>query len=200
MNRDSVNFRNKLYRFSKVNINEIYKILKTSVEGLTLREGNTRNEKYGENTLVDSLKFLKDEKYNVTVYREKEKIKIPVEQLTIGDIISLEENNYIPADIRIICCENFMINESCITGYSNNIIKHEHLRGDYHIDKSEVSLDNICLQGMKVIRGTALAVVIAIGKDTYISNRKNHVASIDNTKIKREKFKIIKKLIGYKKS
>ena len=171
----------KLIRFSKININDVYRILKTSIRGISNEEAGLRRKKYGENKIENSLKEIKEKKY-YKVTREGAEILISVEDLTIGDVIHLNVGEYVPADVRIIHCNNLYISEYTLTGRDTLVKKHENIRGDYYLNKKITELDNICLKGTEIVKGTALGIVIAIGNNTYYSKSK----SLSNFIIKRK--------------
>ena len=57
------------------------------------------------------------------VYRDGKLQKISIEEVVVGDIISLKAGDFIPADIRIISSNKFKCDESSLTGESNDTEK-----------------------------------------------------------------------------
>lgn len=98
------------------------------------------------------------------VYRNKTLQKIKIDELVVGDVISLKCGDYIPADIRIIESENFTCDESSLTGESHDIEKSSATLKSKNIPIS--SQTNICFSGTTVKSGKALGIVIATGKNT----------------------------------
>jgi len=103
-----------------------------------------------------------------TVLRNNVKIKIPVKDLTINDVVILSAGDMVSADIRIIESESLYIGQSSLTGESDAVRKLTDTEIS-SIDKIEgiSDLDTICLMGTNVISGSAKAVVIKIGDSTY---------------------------------
>lgn len=100
------------------------------------------------------------------VTREKSTYKISIEDIVVGDIISLKAGDYIPADIRIISCNNFKCDESSLTGESQPVEKSSKtiLKRNPPISEQE----NMCFSGTTVAEGTATGIVVATGKTTEI--------------------------------
>ena len=103
-----------------------------------------------------------------TVIRDGKKIKIPLKEVTLGDIVVLSAGDMIPADLRIIESKDLYVGQSSITGESDAVSKvtNTELRSINEIE-SITDLDTICFMGTNVISGTAKAVVIKKGDDTY---------------------------------
>jgi len=53
-----------------------------------------------------------------TVLREGQKLTLKAEELTVGDIVEVKFGDRIPADIRIIECRGFKVDNSSLTGES----------------------------------------------------------------------------------
>lgn len=90
--------------------------------------------------------------------------KIKIHDIVVGDIITLKSGDYIPADIRIIDCNNFKCDESSLTGESHEIEKHPKTLKSKNLQIS--SQENICFSGTTVKSGKATGIVIATGKNT----------------------------------
>ena len=85
-------------------------------------------------------------------------------ELVPGDIIKLAAGDMIPADLKIIACKDLFISQSSLTGESEPVEKFEY----NDLKTSNIAdLKNICLLGTNVISGTAVAVVIGTGQNTY---------------------------------
>lgn len=103
---------------------------------------------------------------SVTVLREGIKRTINAAFLVPGDIIILEEGNYIPADARIIESNQFRCNELNLTGSEIPVDK------DGNAVFEDITLledrKNMVFLGSSVVSGTAKAVVTATGLDTEL--------------------------------
>lgn len=90
-----------------------------------------------------------------------------VSQLVPGDLVYLSSGDMVPADLRLIQSNDLFINQSSLTGESLPIEKHAE-----NIEKTEnvLELQNICYTGTSVVSGSALAIVVTTGDETYFSS------------------------------
>ncbi|MEH7460366.1 cation-transporting P-type ATPase [Bacillus sp. JJ1127] len=107
---------------------------------------------------------------------ESKIMKLPVEELVPGDMVFLSAGDIVPADVRIIYAEDLLVNESMLTGEETNVEKFESC---YHLERKRfmplkrmkdynpLQLENVCFQGTHIVNGTAKAVVVSTGKNTY---------------------------------
>lgn len=112
---------------------------------------------------------LKDlKKYETStckVKRDDKIIVINTKELVPGDIIYLESGETVPADIRILSCENLKVDESTLTGESVPVQK-----------SSDVLKNNLILQeqknmlflGTSITNGKCTGIVVSTGKNTEI--------------------------------
>ena len=123
-------------------------------------------EVFRSNKAADKLKELVET--TSTVIRDSKKIKVPLKEVTLGDIVLLSAGDMIPADLRIIESKDLYVGQSSITGESDAVRKvtNTELEGINEIE-SITDLDTICFMGTNVISGTAKAVIIKKGDDTY---------------------------------
>ena len=96
---------------------------------------------------------------------------VPGNELTVGDIVLLEEGSKVPADLLLIETNDLKIDESSLTGESLGVTK----TADYDesipldLDKNEKKLaSNIAYMESNVIKGNAVGVVFAVGMETSI--------------------------------
>ena len=108
-------------------------------------------QEYRSQKAVETLKNLITKK--AVVKRNGEVKTIKSEEITIGDIVIVEEGSKIPADLKIIETHNLEVNESMLTGESEGIMKNT---GD------ELYMDS------NVLTGNAVGVVTAVGMKTAI--------------------------------
>ena len=73
---------------------------------------------------LDSLKKMSAPE--AKVLRNGQFIKIPASKVTVGDIVSLEAGDFVPADGRITENEGMKIDESALTGESLGVEKEMH--------------------------------------------------------------------------
>ena len=99
----------------------------------------------------------------VTVMRDGKHSQVDYSELLPGDIISIDEGVKIPADARLINHSDLIVDESSLTGESRPVSKNESALFN---DKPIYEQANILFQGSYVIKGTAEAVIFAIGNET----------------------------------
>ncbi len=102
------------------------------------------------------------------VRKDKGKRETYITEVVPGDIIHLAAGDMVPADMRIISCKDLFISQSALTGESEPVEKY--VSPIKNINKGIADLDNICLMGTNVISGTAVAVVLSTGNDTYFGS------------------------------
>ncbi|WP_055668068.1 cation-transporting P-type ATPase [Desnuesiella massiliensis] len=115
-------------------------------------------------------KRLKDlenlNKTNANVIRDGRVLTLGCEELVIGDIVLLEKNYIIPADLRIIESKELKIKETAVTGENYISEKYEAKIEERDINLSEMK--NIAFKGSTVMEGSGLGIVIAVGMNTQI--------------------------------
>lgn len=105
----------------------------------------------------------------------KEKI-IDNKFLVQGDIVSLESGSIVPADLRVLRVENFLVDESALTGESSPVSKApQALLGEA---KEIFEAKNILFAGTSIISGEAEGVVIGVGKETVFGEIAKLVSGI----------------------
>lgn len=94
-----------------------------------------------------------------------EKREIEIEQLVPGDVIQLAAGDIIPADVRLIFAKDLFVNQSSLTGESLPVEKSSNIEDKKTTNSLELS--NICHMGSNVVSGTAFALVLLTGKNTF---------------------------------
>ena len=122
-------------------------------------------EEFRSNKAAEKLKELVATTSHVL--RDGKEIKIPIKDVTIGDIVILSSGSMIPADLRIIESKDLYVGQSSLTGESEAIKKLNNSELKMKDINSVTDLDTICFMGTNVISGTAKGVVIKIADDTY---------------------------------
>ena len=106
-----------------------------------------------------------------TALRDGKCIEIPFDELVPGDMIRLSAGDMVPADARIITARDLFVIESALTGESEAIEKTTAVTVIEGADGSALPLSackNIVFTGTSVQNGTAMALVVATGSDTYL--------------------------------
>jgi len=110
----------------------------------------------------------------------KEKI-IDKNLLVPGDIVLLEPGNIIPADLRILKVENFLADESVLSGESVPISK---IVSFLEEETKEIfEAKNILFAGTSVISGKAEGIVIGTGKGTVLGEITKLVSGISRESV-----------------
>lgn len=102
----------------------------------------------------------------VKVIRNNERTIIHAEEVTLGDLIILDAGDRVPADARVVEAEGLSLDNSLLTGESLPVDRNEqecNLAEEAVFDST-----NLIFAGTKVVMGSALAVVYAIGGNTEI--------------------------------
>lgn len=109
-----------------------------------------------------------------TVIRDGKKIKLPISELTIGDVVLLSAGDLIPGDLRIIESNNLHVSQSSLTGESEAIEKFTDSQLQ-SIDEIEgiSDLDDICFMGTNVTSGAGKGVIFKTANNTYFGKISN---------------------------
>ncbi len=105
----------------------------------------------------------------VTVVRDGSEKQIPSEMLVPGDIIILNEGDYITADARIIESDAFRCNEAILSGEIIPVEKAADITVEDIANITERK--NMVFAGCSVVHGTARAVVVETGLSTEIGKQ-----------------------------
>lgn len=111
---------------------------------------------------------------DVTVIRDGSQKSISSDKLVPGDIIILNEGDYITADARLITTNSFRCNESVLSG--DTIPVNKSADAIYEDITLAVARKNMVFAGSSVVHGTAKAVVVETGLRTETG--KNYDISI----------------------
>jgi Mg2+-importing ATPase len=103
-----------------------------------------------------------------TVVREGKASEIPLRDLVPGDMIQLAAGDMIPGDVRVLSCKDLFVSQGSLTGESLPIEKFHD--PDTATASSPTELKNICFMGTSVESGTATAVVVTTGIQTYFGS------------------------------
>lgn len=95
------------------------------------------------------------------VVRDGEVQSVDANQLTVGDVVIIEEGDSIPADIRLLEAYDLMVDESALTGESKPSNK-----VDSTVSEDETS--NLAFMDTYVSRGRGRGVVVEVGMNTAI--------------------------------
>lgn len=103
-----------------------------------------------------------------TVIRGGKKIRIPSKELVVGDLVTMNSGDKVPADLRLIKVRDLQIDESGLTGESVAVEKELGLGGDLILPQETplAERNNMAYAGSFVTFGQGSGIVIAIANDT----------------------------------
>jgi len=125
-------------------------------------------QEYRSNKAAGQLKSMV--KTTALILREAlGKKEIDIKEIVPGDIVFLSAGDMIPADCRIIQSKDLFISQSMLTGEALPVEKRE-FKIDNAETKSPLELENICFMGTNVVSGSAMAIAVITGNQTYFGS------------------------------
>jgi Mg2+-importing ATPase len=103
-----------------------------------------------------------------TVIRDGNAREVPLSDLVPGDMVKLSAGDMIPGDVRLLSTKDLFVSQGALTGESLPVEKFHD--PDPQASSSPTELKNICFLGTSVQSGTATAVVVATGINTYLGS------------------------------
>lgn len=117
---------------------------------------DTRNTKVAE-------KLVSMVSTTITVLRDGEEAEIDSVDLVVGDIVIMDSGDLIPADVRIIESNHLKVDQSALTGESEEVTKSAEAVKD---PRSALECPDLAFMGTIITGGSAVAVVVNVGNDT----------------------------------
>ena len=112
------------------------------------------------------LKDLKNYETSMCKVKRDDKILIiNTKELVLGDIIYLESGETVPADIRILSCENLKVDESALTGESVPVQKSSDVLKENLIIQEQ---KNMLFLGTNITNGKCIGIVVSTGKNSEL--------------------------------
>jgi Mg2+-importing ATPase len=129
-------------------------------------------QEYRSNQAAEKLKALVSTKATV-LRRETEtstpnKEELEIKYLVPGDIICLSAGDMLPADVRLIVAKDLFTSQSALTGESLPVEKDESFIPG--TSENPLEMPNMSYLGASVLNGTAIAVVVATGDQSYFGS------------------------------
>lgn len=100
---------------------------------------------------------------------------LAIAELVPGDLITLSAGEMVPADVRLLSARDLFLNQSTFTGESMPVEKTASVPLE---EKEQISnprrsenplfFSTMCLMGTSVVSGTARALVVRTGRDTFL--------------------------------
>ncbi|MBN9385574.1 MAG: magnesium-translocating P-type ATPase [Chitinophagaceae bacterium] len=102
---------------------------------------------------------------HATVLRDGKQIELPLKLLVPGDVVILSAGDMIPADVRLLFCKDLFVNQASLTGESLPVEKTD--REQQILPGNPLEHAQSCFLGTNVVSGSATAVVVRTGDETY---------------------------------
>ena len=126
-----------------------------------------------------TISFVQEEKSNsaakklqgmistkLDVIRNGVETEVNIEELVPGDIVKLASGDMIPGDVRFIETKDLFIDQSQLTGESNPVEKF--MTTDTNVGVTDLA--NIGFMGSNIVSGSAKAIILTTGGDTYFGS------------------------------
>ena len=112
---------------------------------------------------------------NMEVIRDDVQYTVDLEEVVPGDIVKLSSGDMIPGDVRFIETKDLFIDQASLTGESNPVEKFSVLK-EY---ESITDLSNVGFMGTNIVSGSAVALVLATGNNTYFGSMAKSMYSVN---------------------
>ncbi len=100
------------------------------------------------------------------VLREGEAYQLDATELVPGDVVLFVSGDKVPADTRLLSCNDFEIDESLLTGESDAVLKNPDIVFDEDTPLSDRK--NMAFAGSLVVRGRARGIVVSTALNTEL--------------------------------
>ncbi len=112
-----------------------------------------------------------------TVLRDGAAAEVPLVDIVPGDVIRLSAGDLIPADVRLVTAKDLFLIQATLTGESLPVEKSD--AADPRQGISPLELANVCFLGTSVESGSATAVAVATGAQTYFGGVARSLAELE---------------------
>merc|ERR1711953_1202422 len=92
-----------------------------------------------------------------------EKLTVPADTLTLGDIVEIKFGDRLPADLRVVEARQFKVDNSSLTGESE-----PQARGPEFTHENPLETKNLAFFSTNAVEGTAVGMVVNIGDNTVM--------------------------------
>ncbi len=111
-----------------------------------------------------------------TVLRDGAKRRVPSDQLVVGDVVSLQSGDSVPADLRLLHARELQIEEAALTGES---VPTQKALAQLPEETTLGDRTNLAFAGTQVTYGTAMGVVVATGDATETGRIADLIANVE---------------------
>lgn len=94
--------------------------------------------------------------------------EVPIAEIVPGDVIILSAGDMIPADLRLLSSKDLFVSQSAMTGESIPVEKSA--SSEPSKLKEVLELKNVCFMGTNVVSGTASAIAVKTGGETFLGS------------------------------
>ena len=135
-----------------------------------------------------TISFIQEEKSNnaakklqglitnkLDVIRNGVETEIEIEEVVPGDIVKLASGDMIPGDVRFIETKDLFIDQSQLTGESNPVEKFTTSEANAGV----TDLANIGFMGSNIVSGSAKAIILTTGGNTYFGSMAKSLNSFE---------------------
>lgn len=131
-------------------------------------------QEYNTIRRVRSVQYKNDSKINVL--RDGSVRKVSVANLVVGDIVELNVNDRVPADLRLIQVNNLKLDKSILTGESRPV---DATVEKYNVENrtNYIEASNMAFTNCQVTNGTGKGIVVSIGNQSYLNDISNLMRS-----------------------
>merc|ERR1711972_707995 len=112
--------------------------------------------------IMESFKNLVPQ-YAVVRRDNGEKLTVPADTLTLGDIVEIKFGDRCPADLRVLEARGFKVDNSSLTGESE-----PQARGPEFTHENPLETKNLAFFSTNAVEGTAVGMVVNIGDNTVM--------------------------------
>ena len=99
---------------------------------------------------------------------------VDVEEIVPGDIVKLSSGDMIPGDVRFLETKDLFIDQASLTGESNPVEKFSKCKKNDDI----TDISNIGFMGTNIVSGSATAIVLKTGSNTYFGNMAKSIYTV----------------------
>ena len=108
------------------------------------------------------------------VIRDDVEYTVDIEEIIPGDIVKLSSGDMIPGDVRFLEVKDLFIDQASLTGESNPVEKFTEPK-EY---ENVTDLANIGFMGTNIVSGSAIAIVLTTGNNTYFGSMAKSLYSV----------------------
>lgn len=134
-------------------------------------------QEYRAEKAMESLKNMSGS--HALVLRDNQPVTVNTTELVTGDIIRLEAGKVIPADIRFIEVHSLKVDESALTGESENTDKTDKILKDPVLPLGDQS--NMGFKGTFITSGHGTAIIVSTGMKTELGHIASMIQEAENT-------------------